>query len=138
MKTKANSRNQNATSPRRKRARVGSMRLLGVVLATLNEAYKSDAAAIHALICNRVPCNKKLANHPTVQVELNTVASGKSYAVGMLGVLNGVVERMTGERVAASFREPNADGKCKLTGFVRYTPNGDLSHGASPLARRNG
>ena len=123
MKSKASKRNRAATSPRRKLARVGSMRLLGVVLATLNEAYKSDAAAIHALICNRVPCNKRLADHPTVQVELNAVASGKSYAVGMLGVLNGVVEKLTGERVAASFGEPDKNGKRKLIGFVRYTPN---------------
>jgi hypothetical protein len=123
MKTKPGKRSRAATSPRRKLAQVDSMRLFGVVLATLNEAYKDDAAAIHALICNRVPCNKNLADHPTMQVELNAVTSRKSYAIGMLGVLNGVVERLTGERIAATFGKPNADGKCKLTGFVRYTPN---------------
>ena len=37
-------------------------------LQTLNEACTADPGALHALICNRVPCNTALADHPPIQV----------------------------------------------------------------------
>jgi hypothetical protein len=33
-----------------------------VALQTLNEACTADPGALHALICNRVPCNTALAD----------------------------------------------------------------------------
>lgn len=99
---------------------VGSSDYLVVFLQVLNEAYAADPAAIHALICNRVPCNQALADHPTIQVEVNRVAAGESYAVGMLGVINGLVEATTGERVAVMWSD---DDKGRCLGFTRYAPN---------------
>ena len=112
---------------------VGSSDLLGVFLRILNEAYAADPAAMHALIVNRVPCNQPLADHPTVQVETNAVASGESFAVGMLGVINGICEAATGKRVAVMFSEQDATTKrSKIVGFTEYSPNNVL--GATQLS----
>ena len=55
-------------------------------VAYLNDFYKHDKDALRNLIENRVVCNKKLADHPSVQVVLN---EGR-FRVGLLGVLNGL------------------------------------------------
>jgi hypothetical protein len=52
----------------------------------LNELLALDRPVIAALIANRVPCNKALADHPTVQAG----AQHGGYHVGMLGILNGL------------------------------------------------
>lgn len=52
----------------------------------LNELLEIDRPAIASLIANRVPCNKTLADHPTVQVS----AQHGGFHVGMLGLLNGL------------------------------------------------
>lgn len=52
----------------------------------LNELVKSDPSAIAALVANRVPCNKDLAEHDTCQCW----AQHGGYHVGMLGVINGI------------------------------------------------
>lgn len=91
-------------------------KLIDVFVQVLNEAYDSDPGAIHALLCNRVPCNDLLASHPAIQVELNKVARNEGYIVGMLGILNGVCERITGERVAAVFEGDPP----QLQGFTKY------------------
>lgn len=85
------------------------------ILQVLNEAYLADPQAIHALVCNRVPCNEKLANHPTIQVQINPVFNEEVYIVGLLGIINGITEILTGERVAASW-----DANGKFSGFVKY------------------
>ncbi len=82
---------------------------LGIVIQTLNEAFEADPNAINALITMRVPCNQKLADHPTIQV------GGNPDVVGMLGVINGIVERITGKRVAAIYGDDS-----KLEGFTEY------------------
>ena len=76
---------------------------INIFIRILNEAYAADPAAIHALICNRVPCSQALADHPTIQVEANTVASKESYSVGLLGVINGICESVTCKRVAVKY-----------------------------------
>jgi len=53
------------------------------VITLLNELIALDKSAVAALLANRVPCNKALADHPTVQVGLQN-------DVGMLGVINGL------------------------------------------------
>ena len=53
----------------------------------LNEILSLDPEALAALVGNRVPCNKALAEHPTVQVHLNPDGS---FEVGLLGILNGI------------------------------------------------
>lgn len=53
----------------------------------LNEILKIDPVAVTALFSLRTVCNKKLADHETVQV----ANLSKDYCqVGMIGVLNGL------------------------------------------------
>ncbi len=61
------------------------------VLNVLNEALRADPKGMAALIEARVPCNKKLSRHPTIQV-LQTDADdpNKGYIFGVLGLLNGL------------------------------------------------
>lgn len=56
------------------------------VVDLLNEIAKTDKEALKALINLRVPCNKALADHPTIQ----TVNKDGQYVVGILGILNGL------------------------------------------------
>lgn len=58
------------------------------VIAVLNEALAIDGSAIKALCEMRVPCNKELADHPTIQVMANK--EGIEFKVGFLGILNGL------------------------------------------------
>jgi len=52
----------------------------------LNELIETDRPAMGALIANRVPCNQKMAEHPTVQV----MAQHGGYHVGLIGIINGL------------------------------------------------
>ena len=58
------------------------------VIELLNEIVESDCAAARRLVEARVRCNKKLAEHPTIQVG-NYHKKGE-FQVGILGVLNGL------------------------------------------------
>jgi len=64
------------------------------VVALLNEAVKLDPVAMHALVEARVPCNKALADHPTIQVSAYDELTGEPtpnwFKVGILGILNGL------------------------------------------------
>ncbi len=92
------------------------------VIESLNAALKADPAAIQALVDNGVPCNRALADHPTVQVR---ETGPDTFMVGALGLINGVVEPLTGERVAVVISD---DGDGKIIGFVRYVrPEGSTS-----------
>lgn len=55
------------------------------IVAFLNRLVEADRDCIELLIESRRPCNKTMADHPTVQVH---EAAGL-YSVGMLGILNG-------------------------------------------------
>lgn len=57
------------------------------VIEFLNELVEINQEAVENLIEQRVECNKKLADHPTVQV---TAYDGEHPKVGLLGVLNGL------------------------------------------------
>lgn len=60
----------------------------------LNSLIAIDPYAIAELLCARVPCNRALAVHPTVQVsdgnaaKVTYMAPG-TFRVGMLGIING-------------------------------------------------
>jgi hypothetical protein len=56
------------------------------IVEFLNQLLQYDRAAIASLVANRVPCNKALANHPTVQAGFHNGA----FNVGLLGLLNGL------------------------------------------------
>jgi len=95
-------------------------KLIEKYITVLNEAYDADPAAIHALLLNRIPCNEKLANHPTIQVTEETVPKQTYYSVGVLGLLNGLIASATGTCVAAKFSEPDKEGRATLLGFQKY------------------
>jgi len=56
-------------------------------VAFLNDAFESDPKAMAALVDARVPCNDRMASHPTIQVQEN---EDKTCSVGLLGILNGL------------------------------------------------
>lgn len=56
-------------------------------ISLLNEMLKTDYEATFSLINNRVPCNKRLADHPTIQCGYD---ENKQFEVGLLGVINGL------------------------------------------------
>jgi hypothetical protein len=57
----------------------------------LNEAVELDEPAIRALINYRVPVNKLLAEHATIQVGTYHPESKETGAcVGLLGIINGI------------------------------------------------
>ncbi len=59
------------------------------VVELLNAALALDDVAITNLLQTRVACNKKLAEHQTIQVGLQP-HSEKEYEVGILGLINGM------------------------------------------------
>lgn len=90
----------------------------------LNKAFEEDPNAIHALMCNKVPCNVDLADDEFIIVSANRVHyhDDKNYfQVGALGLLNGVLEANGLPRVTAKFSDtPSLDGRHKLEGFIEY------------------
>jgi hypothetical protein len=89
---------------------------LAIFLDLLNEAVEADPQAMELLIGHRVECNNMLADHPTIQCMENTMPDGKKTYVGMLGVINGICEKITGQRVAAQYEK----GSGALIGFCAY------------------
>lgn len=71
------------------------MKIIDQVLKTLNNIQQTDANALQQLIERRVWCNDQLAEHPTVQVESGLSQLQDSCKVGMLGILNAVVEELS-------------------------------------------
>lgn len=79
------------------------------ILEVLNSAVKADKNAIHALLCNRVPCNEQLADHPTIVV----LESPGGFQVGLLGIINGISDK----RIVAKWSDDN-----EFLGFDYYAP----------------
>lgn len=62
---------------------------MAAVHECLQSAFQADPAAMRALMCNRVPCNQALADHPLIVCR---PAGAADYVqVGALGLLNGVL-----------------------------------------------
>lgn len=71
------------------------MRIVDQVLQTLNSAAQLDPGAFAALIGHRVLCSASLADHPTVVVgNVNDDPEGPP-EVGMMGVINSIVEELS-------------------------------------------
>lgn len=83
-----------------------------VAVNLLNELFKLDPAACSELVQHRVDCNPSVADHATIQVEL---VKNKD-KVGLIGVLNGILDLAGASRVAMII-----DGT-KLVGFTIYQP----------------
>ena len=71
-----------------------------VFLGLLEFLCQTDREALGQLLEHRVACSLSTAEHPTVQVQ-----SGEEgrYEVGMLGILNSILETLTGKRIGAQF-----------------------------------
>lgn len=97
------------------------------VAEMLNSAFQSDSNAVHSLICNRVPCNLALADHPEIVVEDAPVLGVDGlFSVGTLGVVNGIVGMLTGLRVAIKWSDPReGDGRRTLLGFCVVDKEGN-------------
>src|SRR5574343_430828 len=59
-----------------------------VLVDKLNEINALDPSVLPALIEYRVPCNRAMADHESVQV--GETAHRDGFEVGMLGILNGI------------------------------------------------
>lgn len=57
------------------------------MVKVLNDAFKKDPKAIEMLFGVRVPCNKQLSEHPTIQV--GKFEDSNFWLVGMIGIING-------------------------------------------------
>lgn len=94
---------------------------LDKALKVLNEALAADPEATQLLFASPgLVCNQALADHPTIQVAAEEVtgAGGESevvYVVRPLGVINGVVEVLTGGRIAMV-----QDEMGKIVGFEEW------------------
>lgn len=86
----------------------------------LASAFKSDPDAIRSLICNRIPCNSELANHPFVVVDASVHATyGEVFSVGALGLINGILAANNLSLVAGVFTDEDHP---RLLGFCEYKP----------------
>ena len=89
----------------------------------LQVAFTSDPNAIHALIVNRVPCNRFLADDPFVVVDQPPVLPDGNWQVGAIGLVNAVLAANGLPLVAAKLSdEKDANGRAKLLGFCEYVP----------------
>ncbi len=71
------------------------------IVDVLNDAFKTDPNAIDSLLCCRVPCNKAMLDHPTIQV-LTKNQNGDFPTVGLLGLLN-AISAIDGHRIWADY-----------------------------------
>ena len=60
------------------------------IVDALNELFQADPQAIDALLCNRVPANEKLLDHPTAMCSAKNEA-GEFPTIGLLGVVQSFV-----------------------------------------------
>jgi formate dehydrogenase maturation protein FdhE len=89
----------------------------------LQSAFEADPAAMHALICNRVPTSQAMVEHPHVICEEIEVLDDAPACVGMLGVLNGVLEAAGLHKVASKWCPPPSDhpeAPHTLVGFTQF------------------
>lgn len=101
------------------------MRPIEIAVRVLNEAVAADSEAMDKLLRNRAYCNKKLADHPTIQIKEHDTPFGPCFDIGVVGLINGVLEAITGERIAAQVDEKD---NFRLLGFQVYEkPNTDNS-----------
>lgn len=99
--------------------------VLETTIAVLNDAIKADQKAVTALFEQRVPCNQALVDHPTIvcqESEENPITN----EVGVLGIINGILEPLTGSRVASRWQGGDSEPSL-ISSFVRYEPADDAS-----------
>jgi hypothetical protein len=96
---------------------------IDTAIRVLNDAFRADPVAIATLLSVRIPCNELLAEHSTIQVQSQWIMGNAFYpTVSALGLINGIVEEMTGQRVAAKYSDlqRSEDLGRNLEGFMVY------------------
>lgn len=86
----------------------------------LNRIHEADPTVLPALIDFRVPCNKAVADDPTVQVEVRrSEGNVQKFQVGFLGMLNGIfgVQPENGSGWIAAHYDGDEDDLGNLTHF---------------------
>ena len=83
-----------------------------VTIEVLNEFLRADPAALNSLFGHRVEVCPDVVDHPTLIVKK---VKGK-HTMGAIGLLNGIMERACGERLALVMDED------ELVGFQKYNP----------------
>lgn len=83
-------------------------------IEVLNSVHQADPTVLPLLIDYRVPCNRAVADDPTVQVGVHDGL----WTVGLLGIVNGIVGVDTNGR---GFIAAHYDDDGVLTHFVRLS-----------------
>jgi hypothetical protein len=88
----------------------------------LNEAFKRDPAAMHALVATGIPCNQALADDPFIIVDQMPVLKGGPYhSVRLGGVLAGIMDAIGLPKIATHWSDlTDDDGRKKMIGFCVY------------------
>ena len=95
---------------------------IDAAVRVLNQAFEADPAVISQLVCVRMPCKRSIVEHHSIVCEpLSMLPTPEPrYAVGLLGILNGVLSVMTGKRITTMWDD--SDPECaKFQGFTVYT-----------------
>lgn len=71
------------------------------IVGLLNELFKIDPGAIDALLCNRVPVNKEMLDHPTAMCDTKNT-NGDFPTIGLLGIVNAIAA-LDGELIEACY-----------------------------------
>lgn len=72
-----------------------------IFLSTLKELYNNDPNAIDFLISMRIPFN----GDTDIYVREVFLQENKSIRVGILGILNGILEKINGDKISAIVNE---------------------------------
>ena len=83
-----------------------------VAVEVLCEFLKADPIACQGLFSHRVEVSPDVVDHPTIIVK----KSKGRHTMGAIGLLNGIMERACGERLALVMDED------ELVGFQKYNP----------------
>lgn len=81
----------------------------------LNDALRLDGEAINQLFQTRVPCNRALSLHPTIQVADREDGFDPGQVVGILGILNGMFSQDGKARIMMRVDDNN-----QIEGFYEY------------------
>ena len=125
-----------------------SQTIINRVLCTLNEACAADPVAMAGLLQHRVACNRRLSKHPTIQVQApgpdcaaggaGESDPGADFRVDLLGLLNGLLEPLTGLGVAAVYESGSAEGETRLAGFKQQAAPGAVTMDEAPIREELG
>jgi hypothetical protein len=96
------------------------------VVALLNSAFQADREAIHLLVCNRVPCNRALRDHPDIVVDESRAVPG-GYTVGLLGIVNGILHDLDAPQVELRWEGDTTEVSHRCIGFGVHTPEDQVS-----------